>query len=168
MPDESTNPTLSLTPDRNGSKTLGVFFGVLLLSAPLGVAMSVGYRALFALEAWALNSPYPQEELEFLKPEKIAAAILWTYIICAVPVLVTATLLSWRMWTRGTFRFAYAAIVAGASMAAYMAIVAYISRHELVSVVTEETAFNGVLYAVLVSIISTSLLRWTGLIARPA
>jgi hypothetical protein len=168
MPDAFTNPTSSPASSRNGSKTLSVFFGVLLVSAPLGVAMSVGYRALFALEAWALNSPYAPEDLEFLQPEKIVAAILWTYIICAVPVIVTATMLSSRAWTRGTFRFAYGAIVAGASMAAYMAIVAYISRHELVSVVTEETAFNGVVYAVLVSIVTTALLRWTGLIARPA
>ena len=117
------------------------------------------YRALFALEAWVLNSPYPPEELEFLQLEKILAAIVWTYIVCAIPVLITAAALAWRTWKMGSFSYVYAAAVAGISMAVYMASAAYIFRHELVRMVTVDTAFNGVVYAVLVAVVSTALLR---------
>jgi hypothetical protein len=148
----------------NRRKAIAVFVGALLLSAPLGVAMSVAYRAEFALEAWAVGSPYPAEELEFLQPEKIGAAILWTYIVCAVPVLITAATLTWRTWKRGTFSYVYAAATAAISMAVYMAACAYIFRRELVRVVTEETAINGSVYAVIVTVVITAIFRWLGLI----
>jgi hypothetical protein len=164
MPDPLTNPTSSPASERNGSKTFSVFLGVLLLSAPLGVAMSVGYRGLFALEAWAFGSPYPPEQLEFLQPEKVLGAILWTYMICAIPVLVTASALAWRTRQTGGFSYVYAAVVASVAMAVSMAAAAYVFRHELVRVVTEDTALNGVVYAVIVSLVSAAVLRRAGLI----
>jgi hypothetical protein len=139
--------------------------GALLLSAPVGVALSVGYRASFAFEAWTFGSPYPPEELEFLQPAKILAAILWTYVVCAVPVLITAAVLGWRTWNCGNFSYVYAAVTAGISMAMYMAVAAYVFRHELVRVVTEGTAFNGSIYAIVVTVVITALFRWMGLIA---
>jgi hypothetical protein len=148
----------------NRRKATTVFVGAVLLSAPIGVALSVGYRASFALADWAFGSPYPPEELEFLQPAKIFAAVLWTYIVCAIPVLITACMLAWRTWKRGTFSYVYAAATAGISMAAYMAVAAYIFRHELVRVVTEDTAFNGSVYAVIVTAVITALYRWFGLI----
>lgn len=167
MSDALSNPTTLPETNRNRVKTFGTFATVVLLSAPLGVIMSVGYRALFALEAWALNAPYPPEELEFLQPGKIFAAILWTYVMCAVPVLVTAVTLAWRTWKRGTFSYVYAATVAGIAMAIYMAMVAFIYRHELMSVVTPETAISGVAYAMSISLFITVLLRWTRWLSRP-
>jgi hypothetical protein len=109
----------------NGRKAMAVFVGALLLSAPVGVALSVSYRASFAFEAWVFGSPYPPEELEFLQPLRIVAAILWTYVVCAVPVLITAGTIAWRTWKQGTFSFVYAAITAGVSMAVYMAVAAF-------------------------------------------
>lgn len=157
-------PSSSSKSERIKKTTALVFLSTVALSAPLGVALTVGYRALLALESWAYGSPYPPKELEFLQPQRILAAILWTYIVCAIPVLVTAAALAWRTWKRGTFSYAYAAAVAAISMAVYMAIASYVFRHELVRVVTEETAFNGVVYAIIVSLISTAALRWAGLI----
>jgi hypothetical protein len=150
-----------------GRRAAAVFLWALLLSAPLGVAMSVAYRAEFALEAWAVGSPYPPEELEFLQPARILAATLWTYAVCGVPVLVTAATLARRTWQRGTFSYVYAAATAAISMAVYMAACAYIFRGELVRVVTEETALNGTIYAVIVTVVITALFRWFGLIGPP-
>jgi hypothetical protein len=161
--------TSTLRPSANNKrKAIAVFFGALLLSAPVGVALSVVYRASFAFEAWTFGSPYPPEELEFLQPAKILAAISWTYVVCAIPVLITAAVLGWRTWNRGNFSYVYAAVTAGISMAAYMAGAAYVFRHELVRVVTEGTAVNGSIYAVIVTVVITALYRWAGLICTNA
>jgi hypothetical protein len=146
----------------NRQKAIAVFLGALLFSAPIGVMLSIGYRAEVALEAWAVGSPYPPEELEFLQPAKILAAMMWTFVVCGIPVLITAAILARRTWKRGAFSYIYAAVTAGISMAAYMAVAAYLFRHELVRVVTADTAFNGTVYAVIVTVLITALLRWWG------
>jgi hypothetical protein len=148
----------------NRRNAIGVFFGALLLSAPVGVVLSVAYRASFAFADWAFGSSYPPEELEFLQPVEVLSAIVRAYILCAVPVLITAAILAWRTWKRGAFGYVYAAVVACILMAGYLAIAAYLTRHELVRVVTEESAVSGCIYAVLVSVIVTVLFRWFGLI----
>jgi hypothetical protein len=145
-------------------KAVAVLIVSIVLAAPIGVVTSVGYRASFSFEAWAYRSPYPPEELEFLQPANILDAILRAYILCAVPVLITAAAVAWRSWRRGTFGYVYAAVIAGILMAGYLAIAAYLTRRELVRVVTQDTAINGCIYAVLVGVFITALFRWFGLI----
>jgi hypothetical protein len=145
-----------------------VFVASIVLAAPLGVAMSVGYRALYAAEAWAVGSPYSSEDLEFLQPAEILRSVIWTYAVCAVPMFATAAALAMRTWVRGwfgyVFGYVYAAMVAGASMALYLTAAAYVFRHARVAVVRVDTVIDGIWYAVLVSLVCTALLRWSGLI----
>jgi hypothetical protein len=143
-----------------------VFIATVALAAPLGVALSVSYRLLFVLEAWALGAHYDVDQREFYQPARILAAIAWTYVICAVPVITTSAALAWRTWTRGSFGYIYAAATAGVTMALYMATAAYVFRHERVRFVTADTAFDGIVYAVLVSLLSTAILLWAGVLKR--
>jgi hypothetical protein len=143
-----------------------VFIATVVLAAPLGVALSVSYRLLFVLEAWILGAHYDVDQREFYQPARILAAIAWTYVICAVPVIAASAALAWRTWARGGFGYLYAAATAGVTMALYMATAAYVFRQERVRIVTADTAFDGILYAVLVSILSTAMLRRAGILKR--
>ncbi len=160
----------SLSTARNNRlrDALAVFVASALLAAPLGVALSVSYRLLFVFEAWAVGSPYSPEHLEFSQPARVLAAIGWAYVICAVPVIVSSAALAWRTWVRGGFGYIYAAATASTTMALYMAGAAYVFHRELVSVVTYTTAIDGVLYASIVSVIGTAMLRWAGVVKPPA
>jgi hypothetical protein len=100
--------------------TVAIWIAIVVLTAPVGVALSLAYRSAFALGAWALGSPYAPDELEFLWPHRIWEVVLWTYVICGVPVISTAFVLAWRTWQRSKFEYLYAAIVAATFMTIYM------------------------------------------------
>jgi hypothetical protein len=142
---------------------VATWIAIVVLTAPVGVALSLFYRAAFALGAWALGSPYPPDELEFLSPQRVWGAVLWTYVICGVPTIATAFALAWRTWQRSKFEYIYAAIIAATFMTIYMAAAAYVYRRTLVRVVTVESAVSGVVYAAVVSVVITALLRRLGI-----
>lgn len=151
-------------PKHNFAKAVWVFSAVLLLAAPLGVALSGAYKGYFAFEAWVFGYFYPDDELQFMMPENILKAVFWTYIFTAIPVLVTAALLAWKTWRHETFSYTYAALAAAVSTAVYAAVAAYVFRHELVRVVTAGTAASAIVIAILVSLIGTAALKWAGII----
>jgi hypothetical protein len=138
-----------------------------LISAPLFVAISVAWRALIALEAWGLGAPLTSEELEFLQPSKLLATMKWTYVILAGPTLISAALLAHRAWVRGTFGYLYSTAVAGTVMASYMGIVAFVFRHENISLVNKETSMNSILTAMLVGFLSRALLSMSDWVKAP-
>jgi hypothetical protein len=143
--------------------TVAIWIAIVVFTAPVGVALSLAHRSAFALGAWALGSPYAPDELEFLWPQRIWKAVLWTYVICGVPVIATAFVLAWRTWQQNKFEYLYAAIIAATFMTIYMAAAAYVFRRTLVRVVTVESALSGVVYAAVVSVVITALLRRMGI-----
>ncbi len=152
--------------ERRGQPALLIAIAAFVLAAPTYVLLSVGYRALFALEAWALGAPYSAEELEFLLPSKVLDAVYWTYLITGIPAFASCVAVGWRVWTRGTVSYLFAAIMAGTTMAVFMVVVAFILRHEKIRLVSTSTLITGlagaILVSVVVSVIVKAALHWMG------
>jgi hypothetical protein len=154
---------LPRTDRRLGNAILAGAFAF-VFAAPILVVLTIGYRSLFALEAWGLGTPYLPEDLEFLIPSKILATLKWVYVVTAPPALVTAGVIAWRTWTRGLFSYTWIALSAGSTMAIFMGLVAVVYRNEDISVVTPGTMVGGVFGAMIVYMIIRFALEQLGLV----
>jgi hypothetical protein len=154
---------LPRTDRRPGNAILAGAFAF-VFAAPILVVLTIGYRSLFAWEAWGLGTLYLPEDLEFLIPSKILATLKWVYVVTAPPAFITAAAIAWRTWKRRFLSYTWIALLAGSTMAIFMGLVAVVYRHEDISVVTPGTMVGGVFGAMIVYMIIRFALEQLGIV----